>query len=103
MMIAASITEEPDHWSSPNGCHPDCPACTREVQPPARVESFWIDVRDHLPDDDITVLIATGPDDEGDHEVTMAFRDAGVWRNSISLKQYPIVEAWMDVPEARQR
>lgn len=19
-----------DHWSSPNGCHPDCPACQRD-------------------------------------------------------------------------
>ena len=19
-----------DHWSSPNGCHPDCPACQKE-------------------------------------------------------------------------
>lgn len=19
-----------DHWSSPNGCHPDCPACAEE-------------------------------------------------------------------------
>lgn len=19
-----------DHWSSPNGCHPDCPACAAE-------------------------------------------------------------------------
>jgi hypothetical protein len=21
---------ELDHWSSPNGCHPDCPACAEE-------------------------------------------------------------------------
>lgn len=21
---------DPDHWSSPNGCHPDCPACAEE-------------------------------------------------------------------------
>jgi hypothetical protein len=22
-----------EHWSSPNGCHPDCPACARENPP----------------------------------------------------------------------
>jgi hypothetical protein len=24
------VSWENEHWSSPNGCHPDCPACERE-------------------------------------------------------------------------
>jgi len=24
---------ENEHWSSPNGCHPDCPACEAEETP----------------------------------------------------------------------
>jgi hypothetical protein len=23
--------DAPDHWSGPGGCHPDCPACAREL------------------------------------------------------------------------
>lgn len=79
---------------------------TINVEPPRKVESFWIDVGDHLPDDEITVLIATGPDSDGDREIAMAFRGAGIWYDCVSLKRYPSVEAWMDLPElpkARRR
>lgn len=28
----------PDHWSGPNGCHPDCPACAAERTPEEQAE-----------------------------------------------------------------
>jgi hypothetical protein len=24
--------ESPEHWSTPNGCHEDCPACEKEMR-----------------------------------------------------------------------
>ena len=28
--VSGAPKNAPDHWSSPNGCHEDCPACTEE-------------------------------------------------------------------------
>ena len=38
------MSEENDHWSSPNGCHPDCPVCEfeRDKLRMDRVESLKI-------------------------------------------------------------
>ena len=29
-----------DHWSSPNGCHPDCPACAAEEEQENKGKTF---------------------------------------------------------------
>lgn len=43
--------------------------------PPQRREVWWIDVRDHLPDDEITVLITYG-----DEEVSLGWHEEGTWK-----------------------
>lgn len=30
------VVEFEEHWSSPNGCHEDCPACAVEANEPSR-------------------------------------------------------------------
>lgn len=30
-----------DHWSSPNGCHEDCPACEKEIFYQDAIETVW--------------------------------------------------------------
>lgn len=71
---------------------------TKTPSPPQRVESFWIDVRDHMPDDEITVLVCTETDD-----VWMAWHEDGVWREVGDASIILLVTHWMDVPETPKR
>lgn len=32
------MSKDTEHWSSPNGCHPDCPACEAERTPEQQAE-----------------------------------------------------------------
>lgn len=46
-------TVEADHWSSPNGCHPDCPACAanrteEETQEQSIIEKAGLHAKDLL-------------------------------------------------------
>lgn len=64
--------------------------------PPQRRETFWVDVRDHLPDDEMTVLVATRADDG---EVTLAWHCHELWRDCGSGSMLSGVTHWMDIPE----
>lgn len=70
---------------------------TRKVttaSPPKPVTTFWIDVLDHLPDDETTVLVAYDGID-----VASGFMDGGVWKYEGSGN--PIegtVTHWADLP-----
>jgi hypothetical protein len=65
------------------------------ISPPQPRLMHWIDVRDHLPDAEITVLVAHG--DEG---ISMAFRDQHVWSNVDGTNTILGVTHWMDLPES---
>lgn len=62
---------------------------------PQRVELFWIDCNDHMPDDEITVLVCTNEDD-----VLMAWHEDGLWRDysDFGSTLYNVTH-WMDLPE----
>lgn len=63
-------------------------------KPPQPRIIHWIDVRDHLPDDEITVLVSF---DGG--EVSLGWHEAGVWRECACACQLETVTHWMDLPE----
>lgn len=67
-----------------------------QITPPQERQLFWIDVRDHMPDDEITVLVATR---ENDGEATMAWHCDGLWRDCGSAAVLDGVTHWMDLPE----
>lgn len=63
--------------------------------PPQPRTCHWIDVRDHMPDDWITVLIAAGC------TVVTAWRDDGRWWKLGNREPCRVrgVTHWMDLPE----
>lgn len=71
----------------------------RTATAPERRELFWIDVLDHMPDDEMNVLIAV-TDGEG-CEVWTGFHDGDDgWRYSSAEKVVGgIVTHWMDFPD----
>jgi hypothetical protein len=68
----------------------------RVVMPPERRETFWVDVLDHMPDDETTVLVASGC---GESDVNMAWHADGVWRDCGTAAVIIDVTHWMDIPE----
>lgn len=72
-------------------------------QPPAapgpirKAEIFWVDVNDHLPDDEITVLGCSG-----DGDVVLAYHSGGHWYRengfSISRQKPTNLTHWADLP-----
>ncbi len=64
--------------------------------PPQRRETFWIDVGDHMPDDDTTVLVAN---QAFEGEVFMAWHENGQWFEAGTADIVPFVTHWMDIPE----
>lgn len=68
----------------------------RKVKPPERRELFWIDVRDHMPDDEMTVMVAS---DSGESDVNIAWHAEGLWRLCAGAAIIVDVTHWMDLPE----
>lgn len=64
-----------------------------KATPPIRREVFWIHVRDHMPDDEMAVLVWA----KGD--MFMAFMDGGEWRDAGNVKQLYGVTHWAQLPE----
>jgi hypothetical protein len=62
------------------------------ADPIQKREIHWVDVRDHLPDDEITVLIQ---DSGGD--IWLGWHDNNAWRNGI--RKLPKITHWADLPE----
>lgn len=58
----------------------------------------WVDASKHLPDDDMTVLVAL---EEG--EVWTGFMDAGIWRYVSADEIAEAVTHWAEFPEAPER
>lgn len=69
----------------------------RMVSPPERREMFWIDVRDHMPDDETTVLVAS------DSDVTTGYHANELWWDCCSDANNIDVTHWMDLPELPNR
>lgn len=66
----------------------------RPILPPQPRELFWIDVRDHLPDDQITVLVALQFG-----EMELAWHEEGHWWLCASGGMEDRISHWMDLPE----
>jgi hypothetical protein len=62
--------------------------------PPQPRQLFWIDVRDHMPDDETTVLVAMP-----DGEITTAWHADDCWREAASATLIKTVTHWADLPE----
>lgn len=46
---AGAVVDTEDHWSSPNGCHPDCPACEFELmgeRPPLTADDLQLNIKE---------------------------------------------------------
>jgi len=62
--------------------------------PPQPVQLFWIDVKDHLPDDEMTVLFHSA-----DGETFVGFRESGEWFDATSaIHPVAFVTHWADLP-----
>ncbi len=66
--------------------------------PPQPRTTYWIDVQDHLPDDETRVLVAF---DDG--EVDVAYRDADRWLGAMDSVLETAVTHWADLPEPPNR
>jgi hypothetical protein len=65
--------------------------------PPQPVTIYWIDVRDHLPDDEITVLVSSG-----DQDIDVGYHLAGEWYRTYG-QLLGDVAYWADLPEPPKR
>ncbi len=54
---------------------------------------FWIPVGNHMPDDETTVLVY------GQNEISLAWHEAGEWRDCGNAALLAEVSHWMDLPE----
>jgi len=59
-----------------------------------RRDLYWVSVGDHLPDDDITVLVCGSLREHG-----LAYRSGGQWWDASLLYQLSGVSHWMDLPK----
>lgn len=66
----------------------------RPVSPPTKREIWLVDVRDHMPDDEITVLVQCA-----DQEFTLAWHGEDGWRECASATLLHGVTHWADLPE----
>lgn len=65
----------------------------RTISPPQPVTIHWIDVRDHLPDDETTVLVA-----DRNGEVWQAWHEGHAWLEMTAGRLVGITH-WADLPE----
>lgn len=64
------------------------------ISPPQRREIWMVDVRDHMPDDETTVLVQLS-----DGEFTTAWHADDQWRECASATLLGNVTHWGDLPE----
>lgn len=69
----------------------------RRATPPQLRRAYWIDVLDHMPDDEMSVLVGTNR--SADSEVNLGWHADGVWRDCASAEIIADVTHWMDLPE----
>lgn len=69
-------------------------SATKTVSPIQRREIFWIDVLDHMPDDEITVLVCCANDD-----MWLAYHSDNTWKNQAYNDPLDDVTHWADLPE----
>ena len=71
---------------------------TKAPTPIQAVTIYWVDVRDHLPDDETSVLV-WAVDDDGDADVYKAWHEENIWRDAGSAQALVGVTHWADLPD----
>jgi hypothetical protein len=69
-----------EHWSSPTGCHPDCPACEAKDERKDEERQAYIDAaRSMYGDDDIEIDDDAELSEVTEGEIKGAWVQAWVW------------------------